>query len=59
MREKKKTVTMAVVGLIIGMAMSIIFNKSSNVIALIPLTGALGGLIGAFIDKRRNKKTSN
>lgn len=56
--KRKKTVVMTIIGLVIGMAMSIIFCKSTNAIALIPIAGALGGLAGTLIDRRINNKKS-
>ena len=53
--EKKKSVRLAMVGVIIGIMFNIVFSNSSNVLALIPVAGALGGLIGYFIDKRKMK----
>lgn len=55
-KGKKKVVVMAMIGAIIGIMLSVVFSNSPNMIAIIPVTGALGGLIGTIIDKRRNTK---
>jgi lipoprotein signal peptidase len=55
-KKRKKTIVLTVIGLIIGMTMSLIFNKSENALALMPIAGALGGLIGTIIDRRNNNK---
>ena len=46
---------MAMVGAIIGIMLSVVFSKSPMVLAFIPVAGAIGGLFGMIIDKRRNK----
>jgi hypothetical protein len=51
--SKKKSVRIAMVGVIIGIMMTIVFSNSPNVIALIPVAGAVGGLIGYLIDKKK------
>ncbi len=53
--ERKKSVVLAIIGIVIGCTMSIVFSSSKMIIALIPVLGALGGLIGTLIDKRRLK----
>lgn len=55
-KNRKKVVVLTIIGLIIGMTMGLIFNKSENAIALMPIAGALGGLIGTIIDKRTKNK---
>jgi len=54
--SKKKSVRLAMIGVIVGIMMTIVFKDSPNVIALIPVAGAVGGLIGYFIDKKKNDK---
>jgi len=54
-KRKKRAVIMAMVGAIIGIMLSVVFSKSPMVLAFIPVAGAIGGLFGMIIDKRRNK----
>ena len=54
-KRKKKAVIMAMVGAIIGIMLSIVFSNSKNMLAIIPVAGAIGGLIGTIIDRRKNK----
>lgn len=54
-KEKKKSVIMAMIGAIIGIMLSIVFSNSSNMLAIIPAAGVVGGLIGTIIDRKRNK----
>ena len=57
--SRKKSVRLAMVGVIIGIMLNIVFSNSPNVLALIPVAGAVGGLIGYLIDKKtENKKGS-
>ncbi|WP_456437133.1 hypothetical protein [Psychroserpens sp.] len=53
---KKKSVRIAMIGAIIGIMMTIVFSKSPNVLAFIPVASAIGALIGAIIDKREKQK---
>ena len=54
---KKKSVRLAMIGAIIGIMMSIVFSKSANVIAIIPMATAVGALIGIIIDRKKaNRK---
>jgi uncharacterized membrane protein YjjB (DUF3815 family) len=46
---------MAMVGVITGLMFSIVFSSSKDLIALIPLLGAVGGLVGYLIDKKKAK----
>jgi len=56
MRKIKNTsVRLAMIGGIIGIMMTIVFSKSSNVLALIPIAGAIGALIGTIIDRKKKK----
>ncbi|WP_298511576.1 hypothetical protein [uncultured Kordia sp.] len=56
----KVSVRLAMIGVIIGLMMTIVFHKSPNVLAVIPVAGAIGGLIGTIIDKKRARnKNSN
>lgn len=55
---KKTSVRLAMIGAIIGIMMTIVFSQSPNVLALIPAAGAVGGLIGTIIDKRKNRNLS-
>jgi lipoprotein signal peptidase len=41
------------IGAIIGIMMTIVFGKSPMVLAFIPVAGAIGGLIGMIIDRKR------
>jgi hypothetical protein len=52
---KKTSVKLAMIGAIIGIMMTIVFSQSSNVLAFIPVAGAVGALIGTIIDKKKNK----
>jgi len=55
-KSKRKSVRLGIIGLIFGMMFSVVFNKSdNNVIYLIPILGALGTIVGAIIDKRKDK----
>lgn len=54
-KEKKRAVIMAMVGAIIGIMLSIVFSNSANMLAVIPVAGVLGGLIGTIIDRKKNK----
>ena len=54
-KRKKKAVIMAMVGAIIGIMLSIVFSNSKNMLAIIPVAGVIGGLIGTIIDRRKNK----
>ncbi|MEQ8424921.1 MAG: hypothetical protein RIA63_09425 [Cyclobacteriaceae bacterium] len=56
---KSKKIQLAVVGMIIGLMMTVVFSKSKNVIALTPAAVAIGGLIGTLIDKRKMSKEEN
>ncbi len=51
---KKNSIRIAMIGAIIGIMMTIVFNKSPMVLAFIPVASAVGGLIGTIIDKRKN-----
>ena len=56
MKEKrKKSVVLTIIGIVIGSTMSIVFSSSQMIVVLIPVLGALGGLIGTFIDRRQSK----
>lgn len=52
---KKRTVIMAMVGTIIGIMLSIVFSNSKNMLAIIPVAGVIGGLIGTIIERKKNK----
>ncbi len=52
---KKRTIIMAMVGAIIGIMLSIVFSNSKNMLAIIPVAGVIGGLIGTIIDRKKNK----
>jgi len=55
-KSKKKSVRLGIIGLILGIMFSVVFNKSNNnVIYLIPILGAVGAIAGAIIDQRKNK----
>lgn len=57
-KSKNKSVRLGIIGLILGIMFSVVFNKSSNnVIYLIPILGAVGAIVGAIIDKRKKQKT--
>ena len=56
MKKNKTAVIMGMVGAIVGIMMSIVFSNSSNTLALIPVGGVLGGLIGTIIDRKNLKK---
>ena len=51
-KSKKKSVRLGIIGLILGIMFSVVFNKSNNnVIFLISILGA----VGAIIDRRKSK----
>ena len=50
--SKNKSLRMAMAGVIIGLMLNIVFSNSPNVLAIIPVAGALGGLTGYLIDKK-------
>jgi len=52
---KKTSVKLAMISAIIGIMMTIVFSQSSNVLAFIPVAGAVGALIGTLIDKKKKK----
>ena len=52
-KGKKKSIIMAMIGAIIGIMISVVFSNSSNLLAVAPVAGIIGGLIGTFIDKRK------
>lgn len=54
-KGKKRAVIMAMVGAIIGIMLSIVFSNSKNMLAIIPVAGVIGGLIGTIIDRKKNK----
>ena len=54
-KRKKRAVIMAMVGAIIGIMLSIVFSNSKNMLAIIPVAGVIGGLIGTIIDRKKNK----
>ena len=51
----KKAIIMAMIGAIIGIMLGIVFSKSDNALAIIPVAGVIGGLIGTVVGKKRNK----
>jgi uncharacterized membrane protein YjjB (DUF3815 family) len=51
----KKTVRSAMIGAVIGLMMSIVFSKSSNVLTFIPIATIAGGLLAYLIEKRKKK----
>ena len=52
-RFKKTSLKLAMIGGIIGIMMTIIYSQSTNIIAVIPIAGVVGALIGTHIDKNR------
>jgi lipoprotein signal peptidase len=50
---EKASVRLAMIGVIIGLMMTIVFHESPNVLAFIPVAGAIGGLIGTLIDRKK------
>jgi len=53
-KNSKKSVRIGIIGLILGIMFSIVFNKSNNnVIYLIPILGTIGAIVGAIIDRRK------
>lgn len=55
MKEKnKKSVVIAMIGAVVGIMLGIVFSNSSNLLAIIPVAGVLGGLVGTIIDRRRS-----
>lgn len=54
--KKNRTIIMAMIGAIIGFMISIVFSKSSNLLAFAPVGLLIGGLVGSIIDNRNNKQ---
>lgn len=48
---------MAMIGAVIAIMLSIVFSRSSNMLAIIPAAGVVGGLIGSIIDRKWNKNS--
>ncbi len=54
-KSKNKAVRLGLMGLIFGIMLSIVFSKSNNdIIFIIPILGAIGAIVGAIKDRRKN-----